>query len=351
MDTLKPSFLSKKTKTEINELHKAIFFTRIPLGGHYRYKDLFQIYPCNLENMPTSVFQRHHPNIIEYRITEEEIIDVPTEFEGLQELFNRTATTLAKQDSILALLSTFTNNLFFRYHEVTGMWGIPMPKGVPDEEANNWPSQWCMRMYHFPDLPRQMTIERFSDQQYPDIPRIDHVKFYTYDPNLDFDSRETVIFPASIDKLFDAYYSLDLTTSKYVEAASSYTLSAIELKDTRKTLSILSSFTAMETMVNLEFKDSKIEKCTDCGQLKYSVARKFREYLLKYVGNTEKNKKKFNSYYSLRSKIVHTGERLKTETLFADIEKEEEEKEQLTRIEILQIGKLAITNWLLINGK
>ena len=57
-------------------------------------------------------------------------------------------------------------------------------------------------------------------------------------------------------------------------------------------------------------------KCEECGQQKYGVSRKFREYLLKYIGDSPNNKRKFNNYYSLRSKIVHTGRQLKTELLF-----------------------------------
>lgn len=331
----------------MKEFHRAIFFTKVPLGGHYKYKDIFQIFPCDMENMPVSKMQKHYPNILEFWTTDDEVIELPSEFEELKELFNRTATTLTKQDKILALFSTFTNNLFFRYTDLTGTWGIPILKDDPSEEANSWSSKWCMNMYHFPDLPRQFKISEFTDQKISDIERISHKQFYTYDPNLDFDSNKHIVFPITIDRLFDSYYSLDTETRSFIDTASSYSVSAMELKNSRKTLSLLASFTSMETMVNLEFKDLKTEKCSECGQQKYGVSRKFREYLLKYIGDSLNNKRKFNNYYSLRSKIVHTGRQLKTELLFADVPEDEQHQELMTRIEILQIGKLAITNWLL----
>jgi hypothetical protein len=335
----------------MKEYHRAIFFTKVPLGGHYKYKDVFQIFPCDMENMPTSKMQKHYPNILEFWTTDEEIIEQPTEFPELKELFNRTATTLTKQDRIFALLSTFTNNLFFRYTDLTGTWGIPILVDDPGDEANSWSSKWCINMYHFPDLPQQFKITSFSAQKLPDIQKISYKKFYTYDPNLDFDSKKDIVLPSTIDELFDSYFLLDKATASFVDSATSYTVSAIELYNSKKTLSLLASFTAMETMVNLEYIDATTEKCKECGQLKFSVSKKFREYLLKYIGNSDKNKKKFNSYYYLRSKIVHTGRQLKTELLFADIPKEEKDTEFLTRIEILQIGKLAITNWLLTKKK
>jgi hypothetical protein len=333
----------------MKEFHRAIFFTKVPLGGHFKYKEIFQIFPCDMENMPISKMQKHFPNILEFWTTDDEVIEMPNEFEELKELFNRTATTLTKQDRILALLSTFTNNHFFRYTDLTGSWGMPILKDDPGKEANYWSSKWCMNMYFFPDLPRQFKILEFTDKKISDVIKIPHKQFYTYDPNLDFDSDKNIVFPSTIEMLFDAYYSLDTETRSFIDTASSYSVSAMELNNSRKTLSLLASFTTMETMVNLEFKEIKSEKCEQCGQQKFSVSRKFREYLLKYIGDTPKNKKKFNNYYSLRSKIVHTGRQLRTELLFSEVPKDEQHQELLTRIEILQIGKMAITNWLLIS--
>ena len=158
----------------MREYHRAIFFTKAPLGGLYKYKDVFQIFPCDLENMPVTKAQKHHPNILEFWTTKEEIIKSPVRFEGLEDLFNKTATTLTKQDHILSLLTAFSNNLFFRYNDVTGMWGMPLLTEEPGEEANTWSSKWCLKMYHFPDLPRQMKITEFSN---PDIPSIRKLRF------------------------------------------------------------------------------------------------------------------------------------------------------------------------------
>ena len=334
----------------MKEFHRAIFFTKAPLGGHYRYKDLFQIFPCDMENMPISKAQKHHPNILEYWTIDDEIIKSPIEFEGLQDIFDKTATQLTKQDRILTLLSTFTNNLFFRYTDLSGTWGMPLLTDDPGEEANTWSSKWCLKMYHSPDLPRQFKIDKFSDQKIHDIERIPHRMFYTYEPDLDSDSQKVITFPITIDHLFNAYYSLEPTIASYIDTACSYIVSAIELHNTRKTLSLLSSFTSMETMVNLEYKNVEGEKCESCGQLKYGVSRKFREYLLKYIGDSPNNKKKFNNYYSIRSRIVHTGRQLKTELLFADVPEDDRQSELITRVGILQFGKLSITNWLLANG-
>lgn len=335
----------------MKEYHRAIFFTKIPLGGYYQYEDVFQLFPASMENLPKSSLQEHFPNILEYWTTDDEEIELKSdldEFPRIKELYDRTSMKLLKEDRILALLSTFTNHLFFRYTTTTGSWGIPMLYDNPGDEANSWYSKWCVPLFNFPDLAQHFRIDKFSQPSVQEAIRIDHKYYYLHEPNIDSDPRKKIVFPSKIDSLFEIYFSLDPETKEFVDTACSYSVSAMKLNDEMKTLSLIASFTAVETMVNLEFKDAQIEKCDNCGQIKYSVAKKFREYLLKYIGKSDQNKKKFNTYYSLRSKIVHTGRQLKTERLFADVSKDEKVSEYLTRMEILQLGKLAIVNWLLI---
>jgi len=329
--------------------HKTIVFTKTPLLRTFKYKDIFQIYPANLENMPDSNLKRHYPIILEYWTDETENVNMPSEYEELKDLFTETATLLTKQDMILSLLTVISNHLFFRYNDTTGMWGIPILKDDAGEEANTWSSKWNLAFYHAPGLPAQLKITEFTNVDYSKIDYVHHFPYYLQDPNLDFTATKEINFPATIDMTLDSYFSKSDKIRVILDTAISYTVSAMELRQQKKTLSIISSFTAVETMVNLEYRDAEVENCETCGQQKFKVAAKYRDYLLKYIGTGTNNKKKFNMYYSLRSKIVHTGVRLKTETLFADLPKEEKDKEFLNLIEILQMGKLAIIQWLLNN--
>jgi hypothetical protein len=321
----------------------------VPLGGHYRYKDYFQVFPADFENLPKSTHQSHFPNVIEFWTSDEEKINISIESELLRETYSDTATMFVKLDKILSLLSVFTNNLFFRYTDTIGNWAVPLLTDNLEEETNDIATKWCLPWFHFKYLKNEIPTNSFSDLNSNEIKKVQHKHYFMLKPNIDFDSRKTIELPITIDELFDIYFSLSKENIVYLENATSYVVSAMELINTKKTLSLLGSFTAMETMVNLEFKDVASEKCEKCGQLKYSVSKKFREFLLKYIGDSAQNKKKFNSYYSLRSKIVHGGQQLKTEMLYSNIPREERLVEHLTRLEILQMGKLAIINWLLIS--
>lgn len=183
------------------------------------------------------------------------------------------------------------------------------------------------------------------------IHRIPNKLYYVANPNIDFDKERVITFPALLEETMDAYFSLNQTVKPVVDVAISHSVSAIEIRQSKKTLSLLASFTSLETMINLEFKNVSSEKCSVCGQVKYSIARKFREFLLKYVATADTNKKKYNDYYSLRSKIVHAGQQVRNEKLFSGLSEDEQHKELITQIEIIQMGKMAIVHWLLINAR
>ena len=58
--------------------HRAIVFTKTALKKKFRYRDLFQIFPASLENMPFSKIKRHYPNIIEFWTVPEDLVKVHT---------------------------------------------------------------------------------------------------------------------------------------------------------------------------------------------------------------------------------------------------------------------------------
>lgn len=290
---------------------------------------------------------------MEYWFTDEEKIVRETEYENLKELMTLTATTITKQDKIISLLNSFTNNKFFKYDNYDGVWAMPIlfneeTKEI-SEEVNFLSAQWCSEGFHFPTLPAQLQITEFTTLELKEVEKLPHNLFYVFYPSLDNDRAIPIVFPKSFDRILDSYFSLDKEVLSIVDSAIGYNVAAIQLLPQKRTLALLASFTAMETMVNLEYRDVEAETCEKCGQLKFSVAKKFRDYLLKYIGHSTENKKKFNSYYSLRSKIVHTGMRLKAEILFSEFPKEELDDEYITRVEILQVGKMAIANWLIKN--
>lgn len=333
----------------LKKFHKNIIFCKTKLTGYFRYRDEFQIYPADFEGMPKSSLQNHHPIVLEYIINDNEIVVPVGESDDLADLRMLTASTLTKQDKIISLLSLFTNHYFFRFKDLTGYWGMPILQDNPGKEANNWSSKWNMAMFHWPEYPEQFKIENFTNLEIPRVESIDHFRYYYHNPNFDYYSDKSITFPNSIYGGLDSYFSKNEETKKTLNSAISFVYSAMGMRQYEKTISIISAFTAIETMVNWENKDFKSEKCNSCGQLQFKVSQKYRDYLMKYIGNSDNNKKKFNAFYRLRSEIIHTGERLKTEDLYSNLPKEEKDKEFLNHIEVLQMSKLSIVHYLCLN--
>lgn len=337
----------------MNKYQKTIIFTKIPLTGYFRYADKFQIYPANLTGMPKSKFQEHYPVILEYYIQEEEIRVPIMEDDGLKDLRTLTATTITKKDEILNLLTLFTNHLFFRYSDLTGTWGMPILKDdAKKEEINAWSSKWNLKMFHWSDLPEQLKIENFTDIElkYEPVKFIQFQDYYQKNPNYDSSKDEPISFPNNVFLGFDAYYELDKESRNIIDMAISHSVSAVELKHVKKTLSVISAFTSIETMVNFENKDFVAKNCETCGQLEFKISQRYKNFLLKYIGDNPNNRKKFGALYSLRSKIVHTGMTFKTEYLWNDLPQEEKQKEIISQPEVILLSKMAVINWLIIKN-
>jgi hypothetical protein len=333
----------------LKKFHKHIIFCKTKLTGHFRYRDEFQIYPADFEGMPKSSIQEHHPIVLEYVIYDDEIIVPTKEKDELTDLRTLTASTLTKQDKIISLLTLFTNHYFFRFKDLTGYWGLPILKDNPGEEANTWSSKWNMAMFHWPEYPEQFKLENFTELSIPKVDLIEHFSYY-YNPNFDsYYGDKVITFPNTIYSGLDSYFAKNDETKKTLNSAISFVYSAMQMKGYEKTMSIIASFTAIETMVNWENIDFKAESCKVCGQLQFKVSQKYRDYLLKYIGKSDNNRKKINAFYKLRSEIIHTGARLKTEDLYANLPKEAKDKEFLNHMEVLQMSKLAVIHWLGLN--
>ena len=336
----------------MDRFQKTIIFTKTPLSGYFLMPDRFLIYPANLEGLPSSASQRHYPVILEYIIEEDEIIESPQDDTVLRDLRTLTASTITKQDEILNLLTLLTNHHFFRYYDLTGNWGMPILKEDAGEEANEWSSKWNMTMFYWPGLPEQLKIEGFTDieGEFEPVEFVPFLKYYQHNPNYDYYQDQVITFISIISLGIESYYSQGKEVKTIINAAISHSVSAVEIRQFKKTLSVISAFTSIETMVNYENKDFKPTRCKECGQLQFKVAKKYRDYLLKYIGDNESNRKKFNALYSLRSKIVHTGQKFKTENLWTNLPQEEKDEELINQLEVILLSKLSIIYWLIKNN-
>lgn len=335
------------------QFKREIVFTKLPLSGTLRYRDIFQLFPADLKGMPTTkVAHKHHPIILEYWYTDKELeqIKVDELFSGLEDLHRLTSLSYRKKELFLSLLTLITTNLFFTYGSFDSRWGFPVLDENEGSEMNKRSSKWCFEWFIWPGLPDQLKINDFTDLSWV-RPRVLPWDYYYSHPNFDEDIQAQIKFSNITLQFFDAYFETDETTRQVLDSAIASANAAMEFMSSRKKLALLSAFTAIETMVNFETKDFKPSKCEKCGQDVFKISARYRDFLLKYIGDSESNKKKFNNYYKLRSRIVHTGQDFKTEKLFSEVDDETKYQERLQIAEIVMLSKLSIIFWTIKNRK
>ena len=340
-----------------------IIFSKTPLNSCYRFADKFQIYPINLENAPSSKRATHFPMIIEFFLDDNEIKEVK-EFD--EKSINQTVAEMSAQTNKLIqltnLISTISNYRLFFYRHIEMLWAVPIPEELTDEarkEFNKISSSWCMPSYVYENIGKELYITEFSNPDFPKIDILPQRLYYFYEPLED--KNKSINFPKTVDAIFDNYFNLNEKELKIINSAMHQFCNGLDLFKNMKSLSFFSIVSSIETLVNLEFKDEKIEfECSDCKTIKTSerqcqkcgrpiwgISAKFREFLFKYVSDKKEAKKLYNQIYTIRSKITHTEYLLNGDN-FSDWEFNNKTEEiSMLHLKAMQIARRSFANYLM----
>lgn len=343
-----------------------IIFCTNPIKGYYRFDDLFQIFPLQIEGQPDFSKAAHFPLVIEYWIEEQEVKKVANQmFEGIAEWVSVSTLQNNTLKLYTNLLSAFTNHRFFVY-DTEQAWFMPIDKILnekikEDIIGSNWGAKW----YHFPGLREKLRIDKFSDIQMELVPPVEH-PLYFQNPEFD-DHEKPVTFSHRTSLIFKAYTMLTQEEKKFVDASVTLICNGQDLKYSMKSLSFISFISSIETMSSLEFKEKQDQigfacnscklinsspyTCPACGNPIWGISQQFKEYLKLYVYSGDGFNKVLNKIYGIRSKIVHSGQLLLGDQ-FVDWDKNDKQNEEFnTLITLMQYSKLSLTNWLLLNAK
>lgn len=291
----------------------------------------FKIYKCD-DSFPKPPFEMgHHPYFIEYETTEasprsgitsysydlkqkpkyEEHIESTLPVQVLQQEEN--AKT---KNEILYLLNALTNSYLFYY----GMHGVRQSWSIDLGEDNDM--RYSQEGYLCPDY------ERKPDGIEPQI------NYEFIDPVLlqFMDDEGTLARTVKLGDLLNTYYgSSDSDLKKqYLNACIVLTKSQ-DLFSIDHSASYMFMVSAIEALITIEYKDHVAETCDCCGQPKYKVSKKFKDFIDKY-GYQVSNKVK-NEFYSMRSSISHFGKLLVSSyqsTMFIESQEDFERRHKQT---------------------
>jgi len=268
-------------------------------------------------------------------------------FQEVKEIISKTTHSTNHQKRILALLSSLSNYRFI-YPIPELQWFTEVPDGKITEEINNQKSKAGINYFWYPEMQKGSVITIFSEPAFPKVEFSRHPDCFIH---LDIDGEESVKFSQHIDVAFHNYFALEDDAKEIVDSAASLICNGIDLRSKMKSISFVCFVSSIETMVNYEFRDEVVKKCEACGTEQYRVMGKFREYLLKYASDNPDTKKEINAIYKLRSNIVHAGMLFLGDNKIDWSDDKKQNEQWQTHIEVMQISRVSLTNWLLMRGQ
>ena len=197
------------------------------------------------------------------------------------------------------------------------------------------------------------TLQEFSDQSLRKLAKIGEPKHFQNLTRLDRTIDE-ILIPKYWEQVIERYYTLKSEEKQIARKVLKLFYDGIKLEVEYPSFSFISMISAIETLISFRCKEVKPEKCGECGQLRYSVTKKFILFTQKYLGTNEAGLKKYlGKLYGLRSFIVHQGMLLLSDERYLTGERELDPKKDdyWVRINTTLITRKIMINWIISDDK
>lgn len=272
--------------------------------AHIEHLPLFSIYPCPEDYPRPPAEIGHYPYFIDFKVPEltKKMGLVEYSFElGKKPKFKDYRAfpipdIVAKNDS---RMSTF--------NEISYLVNALSPVRIFSYSGNQ---HWTisiekeMKMIYGQEgyLPPKHEYNLDKIHSLPDYENIDPILLTYLKPN-------EGKYILRLSELFDLYFNCtdEIKKDCYLNACTVLSKS-FDLQTIDWSASYIFMVSALEALIEIENKDFKVENCKSCGQPKYKVSRKFKDFIDKY-GYEVDNKTK-NEFYKIRSGIAHSGQLL-----------------------------------------
>jgi len=203
--------------------------------------------------------------------------------------------TSRTMNEVMFLVNSLSLGEFFTYG-TRQCWTICYNKdsGFSDESC------YGQEGYHSPDY--ETKIEKIQDIE--NYEYIDPILFTL----ISGEKTERIVMVRLRD-LLNLYFSFpdDTLKRQYLNACVVYSKS-LRLADVDMSASYIFLVSTIEALIEIEYRNLKVETCESCGQPKYKVRKKFHAFIEKYGYKIDKKTKDY--CYEVRSGIAHSGQLL-----------------------------------------
>jgi len=296
----------------------------------------------------------HHPFLLEYTYNVPDVAETrhdPSMPDYLiHSVIDREASEIVKKWLLLVLFA-FSRDRVFQYAEASNdqSWFQQCPTNVKNADIVRQPL-WGQKGYNHPSLyPR--ILECFSSSEAAAIPLQDTNQYYRLEHPRQYVigvTEDQFSLPERMKHFLDTY---KLLADQYQEAflASSYMLKqGLELFYSAPSLSFAACVSSIEALVQAEHRGEPLQRCSECGQPRYHVRRRFIDFMRTYGEDSEKAKRIADKVYKRRSAVLHQGQlylgEAKARTLDSALEWSNADED---RRNVIPFIRLCLINWLI----
>jgi len=204
------------------------------------------------------------------------------------------------------------------------------------------------QFFFFDHIKAKSPIKRFTNKSCKLIEK-GNIRWYQ-DKALDDLNVANLVIPEFMDSILETYYALPKDKLLAFRKACYLFYYGVELYSTNPSLSFASFVSVIETLMGFGAKSH--DKCKCCGQPKYRLSARFREFIFTfgYGGKKSAGAKKFiNKLYTQRSKILHEGQLLLGDMFWHPVEEEIMSvnwEESFLHKDLLGVTRLCLINWI-----
>jgi hypothetical protein len=289
--------------------------------GLYRYKDVFQILPIPQTAAGAPVIMADHPLILQFKFVSSPDAVINSK-RRLKE-----AVTLTRILAVVCRPTILPPPRYTRF-----FWSTSFDSGMV--------ARWLQEGYGYSGFTPELA-EFSAASDYPQIKIYPSAEYYG---GMFMTQDYEFALPDVVDEYLDKVFALSVEGSKKFSIANTWFSQVHALWHESSSSAFVAGVSAVEALI-----EKKSDVCGECGQPRYRVTKKFRDFLEEYVPNVRKEfPEELDLIYGVRSDLAHGGR-----LLLADLEYWNffggwrEQQEHAVQRNTHEIVASALRNWIL----
>jgi hypothetical protein len=322
IDILESKIVDDLIENQHESIGQVVCFSHDKIAGFFRYKDVFQIMPAGHDFADIPYALGDHPFILQSRYTK-----------GPNSFINHLRRAAASTAIIRSLAVVTKSAVFMPSRNARFFWVIE-PQG--EQTVSKWvqggyapPTGFAVDLDHYSETAGLQPIKLVASNDY-------------YGQGF-FRTAQGFALPANIESVLDGIFALSEDTLNKFRIAATWLSMAGDISAASSSAGYISIVASLESLL-----EKSSETCPECDQPKFSVTKRLKRFLTKYVPGLDQYPKELAMIYRTRSDLAHGLNMLLTDLEHFDWAGTDKKQSEMTlRIRTVQIARVAVLNWVL----